>query len=214
MGRGLGTWGPPTPLLAACRKQVLAHTVPAASSAQGWLPQDHLPNPAVSSQPSCQHLPTPRSLPAWDVPLPCPHRTDLNNSPGPWKHLGGGGQGGEVGEQWRWEGWGPALLVEHCSVPTGRTSWCWTSSSRRSTTRPLSRRKPTTLPGFSVTPSGFPWDPDAWSSMSQPRDDVGLVEEGPHRAGASPRLAEGWHAAGCPLSRMSPAPSVLLPLPL
>lgn len=44
------------------------------------------------------------------------------------------------------------------------------------------------------------------------QEGIGLVGEGPHGAGVSCSLAEGWHAAGRPLSHMSPAPSVLLPL--
>uniref|UniRef100_A0A8B9CSI8 Acid sensing ion channel subunit family member 4 n=1 Tax=Anser brachyrhynchus TaxID=132585 RepID=A0A8B9CSI8_9AVES len=56
----------------------------------------------------------------------------------------------------------PNVYIECADHTLGRTSWCWTSSSRRSTTRPLSRRKPTTLPGFSGT-SG-----DRWACSSAP----------------------------------------------
>lgn len=44
-----------------------------------------------SSQPSCQHLSTPLSLLAWDIPHPCAHYTRLNNSQGPREHLGAPG---------------------------------------------------------------------------------------------------------------------------
>lgn len=70
-----------------------------------------------------------------------------------------------------------------------------------------------TLLGFSVTPLAFLWGPKAWSSGSQPWEYVGRVGEGSHRAAASHRLAEGWNAADCPLSCVSPAPSILVPLP-
>lgn len=46
----------------------------------GVLPLELLPNFSTSSQPSCQHLPTPLSHLAWDMPHPCPHCTSLNNS--------------------------------------------------------------------------------------------------------------------------------------
>lgn len=98
-------------------------------------------------------------------------------------------------------------------VPPGTMCWSWTSSLRHSTTKPLSRRKPMTLLGFLVTPLTFQWGPKGRSSGSQPWEDRGLVGEGSHRAAASHRLAEGWNAADCPLSRMFPTPSILPTLP-
>lgn len=137
-------------------------------------------------------------------------------SRGSWEHLG-------APESWRAEGMGglwevaqegqlPALFAQHNGVSTGRTSWCWTSSLRRSTMKPLSRRKLMTLLGFSVTPLTFLWGPKMQNSGSQPWKDEGLVGKVSHRAAASYRLAEGWNAAECPLSCMFPMPLVLLTL--
>lgn len=41
----------------------------------------------MSSQHSCQHIPTPWSLPAWDMSLLCHHCTTLHNSQGAWEDL-------------------------------------------------------------------------------------------------------------------------------